>query len=48
MLPVAECAYSSINAGLCQELGADTDIQEARDYAQVSLRYWAFSGTSHS
>ena len=47
MLRIAECAYSSIYAGLCRELGVDMDIQETRDYAQVSPRYWAFSGASH-
>ena len=54
MLLVAELAYSSINAGgsSAEEFGADTDIQEARNHAQVNPSYWAFvitnSGASHS
>ena len=53
MLLVAELAYSSINAGgSAEEFGADTDIQEAQNHAQVNPSYWAFvitnSGASHS
>ena len=39
MLLVAELAYSSINAGgSAEEFGADTDIQEARNHAQINPR----------
>ena len=36
----------ALTLGSAEEFGADTDIQEARNHAQVNPRYWAFAITN--